>query len=196
MKNLLTILALFSLVFFTIGCGSSQTTTQDDEWTEVSNPLAKLTTQANDIIEAGGLAAVGEGRSSRRDIARQKAQADANAGLSRIFNNKVQTMRENFIEEVGQDEENEVNELFSVVTTELSSQILIGAIEKESMVLQKGDTYLYGALMAITSKTVNQSIMDEMKSKKPQLYQRYRAEEKIKKMEEKMKGYEAELKGE
>lgn len=176
-----------------IGCGSSeQTTTKtDDGWSEIEDPFRSLTNLANRIIEEGGVAALGQGISRRSDIAREKARTNADGALAEIFSKKVDRLKKNFREEVGQGNQSEINELFSVVTKTLTSKVLTGAIEKDYKVLHNDKGfYKYGVVMAISPKTINMSLMDEMSSGKPQLYQRFRASKAFEELKKEIEEYE------
>ena len=187
MKKRFTFILLVAVAIFFTACGSSRKIDDGDEWSEVKDPFQELTTMANDIIEGGGVAAVGEGRSTRKDIAKQKAIASSELALAGIFERKVEGLKKNFQEEVGQAQESEVNELFSVVSKTTISKALVGAIEKDYKIVQnKAGEYMYGVVLAITPKTANMSILDEMSAKKPQLYQRFRASQAFEELEKEM----------
>lgn len=193
MKKQFTFILAFALLLFLTSCSSSRKIDDAGEWDEVNDPLKELTILANQIIEDGGIAAMGEGRSTRRDIAKQKAIASSELALASVFERKVEGLKKNFQEEVGQGQQSEVNELFSVVSKTVVQQSLIGAIEKESKVLQNNDgEYLYGVVLAITPKTVNMSILDEMSVKKPELYQRFRASKAFGELVKEMEKFEKE----
>jgi hypothetical protein len=178
-------LFLIPLFIFSISACSSS------KWTEVNDPLHSLIDESNQLIEKGAVAAVGEGRSTRRDIAKQKAVANAELNLASIFERKVQGIKKNFQEEVGQGHQSEVNELFSVVSKTLIKKTLTGAYQKDYKILKndKGE-YLYGVLLTITPKTANMTILDEMKAKKPQLYQRFRASKAFKELQKEMENFD------
>jgi len=183
----------FPVVFslFMVACGSSQKIEKASEWSEVSDPLATLNEEANQLIEAGAVAAVGEGRSTRRDIAKQKAMANAEMQTASIFERKVQALKKNFQEEVGQGDKSEVNELFSSVSKTVINKTLKGAVIKDYKILQnsKGE-YLYGVLMVISPKTVNLSILDEMEANNPKLYQRFRASKAFEELQKEIQNYD------
>jgi len=187
MKKQFTFILLVAVVLSLAACSSSKKIDDASDWKEVGDPFQELTTMANDIIESGGVAAVGEGRSTRKDIAKQKAIASSELSLAGIFERKVEGLKKNFQEEVGQGQESEVNELFSVVSKTTISKALVGAIEKDYKILQNDDgEYMYGVVLAITPKTANMSILDEMSTKKPQLYQRFRASQAFEELEKEM----------
>lgn len=194
MKAVLAVLSVFAMCFFLSSCGSSVPEKQEDKtggYKEINDPLMSLTEEANKIIEEGGVAAVGQGLSKRQDLAKEKARANADGALAEIFSKKIDRLRKNFQEEVGQSKESEVNELFSTTTKIFTSNVLTGAIEKSTKLMQndKGE-YMYGVLMAITPKTVNMSIMDEMEKGQPQLYQRFRSSQAFDELKKEIEEYE------
>jgi ribosomal protein S20 len=193
MKNAFLLLFVFSLLLIVAGCGGSKSIGIDEgsEWTEVSDPLKDLTISANEIIDLGGVAAIGEGRSTRRDLAKQKATANAEANLARIFERKVESLSKNFQEEVGQGRRSEINELFSSVSKTISKKVLTGAFTKDYKVMQndRGE-YLYGILLAVTPKSVNMSLLDEMQNQNKELYQRFRASKAFEELQKEMASYE------
>lgn len=189
MKRVEFLVTLFLSILF-ISCSSTNEYTKE-EWTEVEDLMKGLQELSIDIIEDGGIAAYGEGLSTRRDIAKEKARASADGALAEIFNKKIDRLKKNYLEEVGQGKDSEVNELFSVVTKELTSQVLVGAYEKDSKLIQNNkDEYLCGIVMAITPNTLNLSILDEMKNNKPELYQRFRASQAFEELDKELKKYE------
>ena len=191
-------LTAFTLIFslaLIVSCGGSKELVKDDadsDFVEVSDPFESLTVMANEIIAEGGVAAVGEGVSKRRDIAKEKARTNAQGKLAEIFNTKVQKLKKQFVEEIGNAEESEVNEAFSSVTKTLTSKVLKGAIVKKSKITKNKKTgqYMVGVVVAVTPKTVNMSIMDEMESSKPQMYQRFRASQAYQDLKNEMEDYE------
>jgi ribosomal protein S20 len=193
-KSIFLLAMIVSFGFLMISCGGSSKAppADNDEFQEVSDPFAELTDLANQIIEEGGVAAVGEGMSKRRDIAKEKARTAAQGKLAEIFNTKVQGVKKRFVEEVGSGDETEINEAFSSVTKTLTSQMLKGAIVKKTKITKNKKTgqYMVGVVVAITPKTVNTSIMDEMSKSKPQLYQRFRASQAYQELKDEMKEYE------
>lgn len=185
MQTLIKLFISISLLFLIASCGSS------GEFSEVSDPLKPLQMQANDIVEQGGLAAVGEGISTRRDLAKRKAQTSAAAAMARVFERKIETMSKNFQEEVGQGQKSEVNELFQDVSKSVSKKEIRGARTQDYKMLSNDEgEYLYGVLMVVTPKTVNNSIMDEMQNQNKQLYQRFRASEAFKELQKEMENFE------
>ena len=189
---ILALVASFSFLMLSCGGSSKAPPPAEEDFVEVSDPFASLTDMTNQIIEDGGVAAVGEGMSKRRDIAKEKARTAAQGKLAEIFNTKVNGMKKRFVEEVGGADESEINEAFSSVTKTLTSQVLKGAIVKTSKITKNKKTgqYMVGTVVAITPKTVNMSVMDELQKSKPQIYQRFRASQAYKELKNEMDDYE------
>ena len=189
---ILTLVASFSFLMLSCGGSSKAPPPAENDFVEVSDPFADLTDMTNQIIEEGGVAAVGEGMSKRRDIAKEKARTSAQGKLAEIFNTKVNGMKKRFVEEVGGADESEINEAFSSVTKTLTSQVLKGAVVKKSKITKNSKTgqYMVGTVVAITPKTVNMSVMDELQKSKPQIYQRFRASQAYKELKNEMDDYE------
>ena len=182
-----------ALIFVKCGGGAQASNQSTGNWKTVEDPFKDLTVQANKMIEDGGIAAVGEGLSRRPDIAKQKAIADAQGKLAEIFSNKVNRLKKNYQEEVGQGKQSEVNELFSIAQTSFAQKVLIGATEKDSKTLTNDNgEYRVAVLVAITPKQINMSLMDEMSAGKPQLYQRFRSSQAFEELQKEIDKYEKE----
>ncbi len=197
MKKLLTVSFSMLLLVFLASCGGSADATKadlDDGYEEIADPFSDLQEMANKTVEGGGVAAVGTGTSTRMDLAKDKARTDGQAKLAETFDAKVQNLKERFLEEIGSDERSEVNEAFTSVTKVLSSQVLRGAIMTKSKFIKDKSTgkLTAGVVMSIDPKMLDQSILDEMRSSKPKLYERYRASEAYKRLKDEMEKYEAE----
>ncbi|APF18510.1 hypothetical protein [Caldithrix abyssi] len=183
-----------------ISCGSSnpKVAASDPGAMEViEDPFQDLTDLANKIIESGGVAAVGQGTSARQDLAKKKAVTDAMGNLAQVFNTKVQRLNKSFQEEIGSANDSEINEAFTTVTKTLTSQLLRGAVTKKVKFLRNKETgqITAAAVVAIDPKTLNQSILDELQNKKPQLYQRFRATKAYEELKKEMEDYEKQQQG-
>ncbi|MHB2148769.1 hypothetical protein ACX8XP_06910 [Calditrichota bacterium LG25] len=183
-----------------ISCGSSnpKVAASDPGAMEViEDPFQDLTDLANKIIESGGVAAVGQGTSARQDLAKKKAVTDAMGNLAQVFNTKVQRLNKSFQEEIGSANDSEINEAFTTVTKTLTSQLLRGAVTKKVKFMRNKETgqITAAAVVAIDPKTLNQSILDELQNKKPQLYQRFRATKAYEELKKEMEDYEKQQQG-
>ena len=125
MKKLfiLTLVAVFALAMLS-GCGGSK-------GTSATTPYNELSKMAQAMRKAGALADVGQGQSSREDLARQKAQNDGRAKLALGLESKIQVLQKSFLEEVGSAGDTEVNEAFSSVSKTMASTTLRGVFPEE-----------------------------------------------------------------
>ena len=189
MKRALLFLAvgIFSIALVS-SCGGSKGSGGPQAF---EDPFQDLINEANAIIDAGGVAAVGQGTSARQDLAKQKATTDARGGLAEIFNAKVQRMNKSFQEEIGSADDSEVNEAFTTVTKTLSSQVLAGAVVKKAKYYKtESGQFTCGALVAIEPNKVNMSILDELQNKDKKLYERFRASQAYDELKQEMADYE------
>lgn len=200
MKKCLMLLfvLLFALSMF-VACGSEKGVTKtggeesgESDLVVMDDPFQDLTDLANVIIDGGGVAAVGQGVSGRQDLAQKKAITDAQGKLAEIFNTKVQRMKKSFVEEIGSADDSEINEAFTEVTKTLTSTMLQGAITKKTKYMRDKATknVTCGVIVAIEPNKVNMSILDEMKNKKPKLYERFRASQAYEELKGEMENYE------
>ena len=195
MKKFYSVLVMltFSALFLT-GCSGTRETpkSSEGEYTEISQPFSDLEAKAVAINEDGGLAALGEGVSTRQDIAKEKARNEALGKLTEILSQKISRMTKSFTEEVGSGTQPEINEMFTRVQKNVASQTLQGAITKETKMTKNDKTgqYMAGVLVVITPKTVNNSIFDELRNTDKKLYERFRASKAFEELNKEIEDYE------
>ncbi|MBD3224022.1 MAG: hypothetical protein GF313_04795 [Caldithrix sp.] len=192
-----SLLAVFTLALL-MACGGGKKMSSGSGGPEVfEDPFQDLTNQTNQIIDGGGVAAVGQGTSKRQDLAKKKAETDAKGQLAEIFNSKVQRMNKSFQEEIGSADDTEINEAFTTVTKTLSSQVLKGAITKKVKYMRDPETgqFTAAALVAIEPNKVNMSILDELQKKDKKLYERFRASQAYEELKNEMQDYEKQQQG-
>lgn len=188
MKKILLFSKLVLVALVLTSCASNKIQ-NDANYKEVADPLKSLLAEANTIIEQGGLAAVGEGTSVRRDIARQKARTSAEGELAQLFDRKVEQLRKNFIEEVGQGQRSEINELFSNTQKTLTVKTLTGAQEKNYKILQNNSgQYLCGVLIVLNPEILEKQIEEDLEENK-QLYQRFRSSKAFEMLKKEIEEY-------
>lgn len=193
MKTRLHLLGLIVLAFaLLLACGGSKEMAVPSNLETYADPFQDMTDMSLAIIEAGGVAAVGQGTSVRQDLAQQKAVTAAKGNLAEIFNTKVQRMNKQFQEEIGSENDAEINEAFTTVTKTLTSQVLQGAVTKKSKFFRDKDTgqFSCGAVVAIEPDKVNTSILDELQKKDKKLYERFRASQAYEELKREMEEYE------
>ena len=154
-----------------------------------TSPYNELSKIANQMRKDGAITAVGQGQSKREDIAREKSHTDARGKMSQSIESKVSTLNKKFQEEIGSNEDTEINEAFTSVQKVVSQSVLNGAFpEQERMVEKDGIITIY-TLMVIDPATFNQSFLDEMESK-PKLYERFRASQAYDELKQEMENYD------
>ncbi len=183
MKKLTMLLVAAFTMSLMVSCGGSGATA-------TSSPYNELMKIARDMRKGGAIADVGQGTSKREDIAREKAQTDGRAKIALGMEVKVQALQKKFVEEIGSNEDTEINEAFTSVTKQMASTVLQGAFPEEERMTEKDGMITIYVLMAIDPSTFNKSFMDEMKSK-PKVYERFRASQAYDELKTEMDAYEA-----
>ncbi len=173
------------------GCSGSKAETGGMH--EVITPYDQLNEKAMEMVANGTIAVVGEGESTREDMARDKAKQSARVALASALEVEVNALRKQFSEEIGSDGDAEVNDSWQNVSSALTKSVLRGAVSKETKLTHNGKSgkesrYKAYVIMAIDPKAVLQSFQDQVK-KEDALYTRYRHSQMNAEMEEKLKGY-------
>jgi hypothetical protein len=189
---LFTLLAVLSFSLITACGGGGKSAVKDSSIEVIDDPFQDLTDLTSDIITGGGLAAVGQGTSERQDLAKKKAVTDAQGQLAEILEAKVNKMKKSFQEEIGTGSNTEINEAFTDVVKVLSKTTLRGAITKKTKFMKDKDTGMFTAavVVAVEPNTINMSLFDEMQKSQPKLYERFRASQAYKELEDEMKNYD------
>lgn len=181
MKNAIQLFTMALMVLFIFGCSGpkdfSKTHPSDGTFEEIDDPFASLTAEANEVIANGGIAAVGEGISTRQDLAKEKARNEGLGKLAEILEQKIQRLTKAFVEEIGSGNNPQISETFSKVQKNVANAKLSGAIVKDSKLTKNSKTgqFMAGALVVIDPKTINTSILDELKKTDDKLYQQFRS---------------------
>lgn len=154
------------------------------------DPFQELQDMANVVSEQGGVAAVGLGTSPNMNNAKDKAKIDAQGALAENFEAKTSRLRKSFIEEIGGDDP-EINETFLTVTKVTVKKTLVGATLKKTNYFKDKKTGKYnaGVLLVIDPRTINQSLLDEMKNHQ-KLYERFRSSKAFEELEKEMEDYD------
>ncbi len=182
MKRILAIALSVFMVSLLASCGAS-------EPEPTTSPYNELSQLANQMRKTGAITSVGQGQSKREDIAREKSQTDARAKMSQSIESKVSTLNKNFQEEIGSNEDTEINEAFTSVQKVVSQSVIAGSFpETERMVKAKDGIITIYTLMVIDPATFNQSFVDEMKNK-PKVYERFRASQAYDELQKEMDNY-------
>jgi hypothetical protein len=198
-RNLMLLMSVVMILGLIVACGGGgkEVINPAKDMIAYEDPFQDLQDMSASIIDAGGIAAVGQSESARQDLAKKKAVTDAQGQLAEIFNTQVNRMKKMFQEEIGSAEDSEINEAFTTVTKILTSTMLQGAITKKTKYLRdpQSGKFTAAALVAIEPDKVNMSILDEVKKSKPKLYERFRASQAYEELDQAMEKYKKEQEG-
>ena len=181
--NLVIVVSLLLVGFW--GCAAGPIATQND-------PFADLQKQATKIMNDGGVAVVGDAIGQDHSVAKDKAIMSAQGRMAESFEVKVDRLKKRFFEEIG-DNNPEINQSYTDVMKTVASVTLIGAIPVDTRYYNEPKTKKphYGVLLAINPKVINESILNEM-SKKPKLYERFRASQAFEDLQKEIDNYKKE----
>ena len=186
LKRVISIVLALVVLSVIIGCASgSKVSNVDPRIAKMENRIQNLKEK---YIAKGGIAAIGMGVSVRRDLAREKAISNAQGLLSENYKAKISRLRKSFVEELGTND-TELNESFMLVTKSVASKVIRGAMVRKTDYLVENGKYTAYVVYAIDPKVLNQSILDEAKTKK-KLYERFRASKAFKELNEEEKKFE------
>lgn len=198
-RNLMLLMSAVMILGLIVACGGGgkEVINPAKDMIAYEDPFQDLQDMSASIIDAGGIAAVGQSESARQDLAKKKAVTDAQGQLAEIFNTQVNRMKKMFQEEIGSAEDSEINEAFTTVTKILTSTMLQGAITKKTKYLRdpQSGKFTAASLVAIEPDKVNMSILDEVKKSKPKLYERFRASQAYEELDQAMEKYKKEQEG-
>jgi hypothetical protein len=145
--------------------------------------------KANAITDAGGLAAVGIGTSRTMSLAMDKAKTRGRTELAHILETKVDSLKKDFTEEIGEGESAEYNALFSAASKSIAHQILRGTVPKDIKYETTGNTTTSWALMVQDPKVIADAFADQKNSAKA-LYTRFRASQAFSELDNEVKKFE------
>ncbi len=174
------LLALTVAVGFT-GCKSAPKADSDKTMFDyMQEEVGKITDQ-------GGMASVGLGESRNTQLAITKAKVEARKNLAQLVQVKIENLEKAFIEEVGEANGSEMNELFSSATKQITAQELQGTVPKmQKYEVDEGVTTAY-VLMVLNPDIIHETLKN---SNKPKLYERYRASKAFEELDKEIKEYE------
>ena len=177
-------LGLFSLMVCAglAGCKSTPPADSDESMFDAMQQMVA------EISEEGGMAAVGIGESRKIDVAIAKAKLEARKNLAQLVQVKIENLEKAFVEEVGDAETSEINELFSSATKQITSQTLQGTTPR----IQKYDSE-DGVTTAYVLMVLNPDIIPNTlkNSSAKHLYERFRASKAFEELDKEIKEFEA-----
>ncbi|MCK4812884.1 MAG: hypothetical protein KAT14_02995 [Candidatus Marinimicrobia bacterium] len=142
----------------------------------------------------GGIAEIGEAKSQREDIARDKARTDAYIKIGQSIQSRIDGISTLYIKELGSGDDSEIKESFEKIAQVIINTTIQGIFSvKETITLQKG-VYTVYALYAITPRSINTRLMNELKAQQPEIYERFSLSKSYENMENEVFEYEKEIK--
>ncbi|OGV62572.1 MAG: hypothetical protein A2498_15820 [Lentisphaerae bacterium RIFOXYC12_FULL_60_16] len=147
--------------------------------------------KANAITDAGGLAAVGIGSSRTVNLALDKAKTRGRTELAMILETKVDAMKKDFQEEIGEGQAgSELNALFTAASKNIAHTTLSGSVPKDLKYEtgKEGEITAY-ALMVVDPKVVSDAFANQANSQR-NMYTRFRASQAFAELDQEIKKYE------
>ena len=165
------------------GCKSAPKMESDDSMFDY------MQEEVGKITEKGGMAAVGIGESRNTQLAITKAKVEARKNLAQLVTVKIENLEKAFIEEVGEAQGSEMNELFSSATKQITSQTLHGTVPVMQKYETDGDdiTTAY-ILMVLNPDVIDASLMNNNSAK--HLYERFRASKAFEELDKEIREFE------
>ena len=140
------------------------------------------------ITDDGGVASVGLGESRNTQLAITKAKLEARKNLAQLVQVKIENLEKAFIEEIGEANGSEMNELFSSVTKQITAQELQGTVPKmQKYEVNNGITTAY-VLMVLNPDIIHESLKN---NDNKHLYERFRASKAFAELDQEIKDFEA-----
>jgi hypothetical protein len=153
------------------------------------NPFDIMQEKANAITAAGGLAAVGTASSRNVSLALTKAKTRGRDELASIIEAKVNSLKKDFQEEIGEGKAAEFNSLFSNASKVIVSETLRGSVPKDLKYDTKNGQTEAWALMVLDPKVISDAFEGGANTKR-HLYTRFRASQAFSELDEEVKKFE------
>ena len=153
----------------------------------------KLQKKADRYRFFGGVAEIGEAMSQREDIARDKARTDAYIKIGQSIQSRIDGVSALYIKEVGEGSDSEITDIFEKSAKVIINTTIQGIFAVDETITLKGDTYTAYVLYAITPRSVNTRLMNELRDQQPEIYERFLLSKTYGEMEEEVVQYEKEI---
>ncbi|MFQ5605000.1 MAG: LPP20 family lipoprotein [bacterium] len=181
MRSYFSFLLLLAVVM-SIGCGGSKPLTQTS-----IDPIPEWFT--NPPQDPNFLYAARTATSRDLNLAIEKAMINARAEIARQYELKIEGMTKSFQEEVGSDEDSEINQFFSQTVKSVVSTQLMGSRASKTKHVKDGNNYRVYVLVEYPIGAANQAFMNALKANR-NMYTRFRASEAFKEMDDEVQKYE------
>jgi hypothetical protein len=184
MKRVAVGLLAVAVIGTVAGCSTPKKNVTSDK-----TPFELMQDKANAITAAGGLAAVGIGQSATVSLAIDKAKTRGRTELAHIIETKVESLKKDFNEEVGEGAGSEYNALFSAASKSIASQVLRGSVPKDLKYATEGGQTTAWALMVQDPKVIADAFAAEANTQR-HLYTRFRASQAFNELDAEVKKFD------
>jgi len=145
--------------------------------------------KATAIIEAGGLATVGIGSSQTINLALDKARTRGRTEIAAMLEARIQALKKDFTEEIGEGADSEYNSLFSTASKTVVSQVLRGTVTKDAKYKTAEGVTTACVLMVQDPKVIADALAAQESAQKS-LYTRFQASKAFKELEAEVEKYD------
>lgn len=185
MKKLIPLLLVVVTVFLS-ACGGSKNTTDTSEGLE--NLPSWYESPPDDNNEF--LYAVSSAISSRREMARRKAQTDATANLARKLGTVVENMQKQFTEEITSGDESNYAEAFTSATKTVTNQRLTGVKVEETKFLARDNNTKYECFVLVKLPVGEaRTALENALSKEEEMYVKFKESKAFEEMQSDISKY-------
>ncbi len=153
----------------------------------------KLQKKADRYRFFGGVAEIGEAMSQREDIARDKARTDAYIKIGQSIQSRIDGVSSLYIKESGEGADSEIIDIFEKSAKVIINTTIQGIFAVDETITLKDNTYTVYALYAITPRSINTRLMNELREQQPEIYERFLLSKTYGDMEEGVMQYEKEI---
>jgi len=182
MRSLTVMLVFSALTLSFMSCGGSKPLTNTN-----IDPMPEWFT--NVPQDPNFLFAPSTDTSPDLNLAIQKAMVKGRAEIGRQYEVKVEGLTKSFMEEVGNPDEPEMNQMFSQTIQTVVSTQLRGSRAKKTTYVKDGNNYRAYVLVEYPIGAANQAFMEALKANES-MYTRFRASKAFEEMDDEVKKYE------
>lgn len=180
-KSSLHLIVPCALLFVLAGCS----TPPPPEPEAPPTLLMEFQAQAGEVIDAGGLAAVGIGESKSLNIALNRAKAHGRRELARTLNTQIDILRADVSTETGQDLDGIMGTTFRAAGEAIISEQIQRSIATKLQYETIDDVVIAYALMELNPKVIIEEISTE-----PATYKYFKETQAYESLDQDAKGYE------
>jgi len=182
MKKTVSFCLLTALFVILSGCSSTLEIHAD-----APRPLFREFHRLSDeILQSGGLAVVGMAESKSLDLALNKAKTAGRIKLADLLEARIETIRNDFIEETGLDKKDPLLEPFENLAKTITTDQIQGLVANELKYETIDDTVTAYSLMALSPEI----IVDHL-AKEKELYPRFRISKTCETLNREINSYNA-----